>query len=164
VSYGTDVGPGTLDVRLYANYLEEFEEQDDAFAEPRRFDGVAFVDGALMHGRPEWMAQLNVQYQIGNLNLAVSEQYIHSMTIDRPGLPNVFVDDSVDAVWYTDLTATYNYQMEVGNLELFATVNNLFDKDPPLIPTTIPGASYPTITNVYDYIGRAFNVGTRFEF
>ncbi|MFV3076345.1 hypothetical protein [Niveispirillum fermenti] len=48
--------------------------------------------------------------------------------------------------------------------ELFLTVNNLLDRDPPLIPGTIPGLNLPTIISLYDTVGRAYTFGVRARF
>ncbi|WP_417766107.1 hypothetical protein, partial [Spongiibacter tropicus] len=51
-----------------------------------------------------------------------------------------------------------------GEMELFGTINNLFDNEAPIIPATTPGATYPTLIGTYDYVGRAFTVGMRYTF
>jgi iron complex outermembrane recepter protein len=43
--------------------------------------------------------------------------------------------------------------------ELFATINNLFDKDPPLAP-----GAYPTNTAFFDQVGRFYRLGLRADF
>jgi outer membrane receptor protein involved in Fe transport len=44
--------------------------------------------------------------------------------------------------------------------ELFVTVNNAFDEDPPLAPD----GAYPTNAAFYDQIGRAYRVGIQADF
>jgi outer membrane receptor protein involved in Fe transport len=44
--------------------------------------------------------------------------------------------------------------------ELFATINNLLDEDPPLAPD----GAYPTNAAFFDQIGRSFRVGVRADF
>src|SRR5262249_43548595 len=79
-------------------------------------------------------------------------------------VPISFVHDRVPAVWYTDLTLRYKLPVLDGNTEFFVTINNLLDKDPPLIPGTIPGVNLPTNIAIYDFIGRAYTAGVRFNF
>lgn len=166
VSYATPVGPGNLSVRLYANYLEKYQTQQYAGAPVIEYAGVAAISGAESQGRPEWTGTLNVNYDVGNFGLTLSEQYIGKMEIGYPGSPSNFVDGDVDPEWYTDLTG--RYRMMVGNqggeMELFGTINNLFDNEAPIIPGTTPGATYPTLIGTYDYVGRAFTVGMRYTF
>ena len=51
-----------------------------------------------------------------------------------------------------------------GYFEVFGTVNNLFDTDPPIIPGITPGVNLATNISTYDMIGRAFTAGVRFKF
>jgi iron complex outermembrane recepter protein len=175
VSYRTELGKGALAVRLYANYLEKFDAQQFSGAPLSQYAGVSVV-GSNPAGFPRWRGNLTVDYSIGNFGITLSEQYIHNMRLDiPPGIANsttagaplvplAFVDSRVPAVWYTDLALRYKVPHGDGNIEVFGTVNNLFDKDPPLIPGTIPGVNIPTNIAVYDFIGRSFTAGVRFRF
>ena len=92
------------------------------------------------------------------------------MRLDIPGaLPNgaqvQFVNPNVGAVFYTDLTLRGKVDVGTGkSFEPFLTINNLFDKNPPLIPGTTPGVNLPTNIAVYDIVGRMFTAGVRFKF
>ncbi|MGC4252477.1 MAG: TonB-dependent receptor [Sphingobium sp.] len=68
------------------------------------------------------------------------------------------------SVWYTDLTIGQKIEGWGGSLEPFLTINNLFDRDPPLVAGDIPGVNLPTIISTYDTVGRAFTAGVRFKF
>ncbi|SFR88987.1 TonB-dependent receptor domain-containing protein [Sphingomonas jatrophae] len=177
-NYRTRVGEGALSVRLYANYLDKFVAQRFAGAPLSNYTGVSVV-GSNPAGFPRWRGNLTLDYSTDNFGITLSEQYIHKMRLDIPPgianpllasggvvpvLPAAFVDDSVKAFWYTDLSVRFTVPHGKGNMELFGTVNNLFDKDPPLIPGTIPGVNIPTNIAVYDFIGRAFTAGVRFRF
>ncbi|RVT95062.1 TonB-dependent receptor [Sphingomonas crocodyli] len=164
-SYRTNVGNGALAVRLYANYLQKFQAQQYTGAPISNYDGKNVIISNPA-GFPRWRGNLTVDYSNGPFGVTVSEQYIHKMTLDIPGgpVPIAFVDNKVDAVWYTDLSFRFTVPHGNGNIELFTTVNNLFDKKPPLIGSTIPGVNLPTNIAVYDFIGRAFTTGVRFKF
>lgn len=87
------------------------------------------------------------------------------MKIGTPGQPNQdFGGAKTPSVWYTDLTISGRIEAKGGTFEPFLTINNLFDRDPPLVPGTIPGVNLPTIISVYDTVGRAFTAGLRFKF
>lgn len=62
---------------------------------------------------------------------------------------------------YFNLSGSYNLIAE-GNrkLQLFASINNLLDKAPPMAPTL----QYPTNPVYFDQIGRYYRVGVRFGF
>mgnify|MGYP002140870801 CR=1 FL=1 len=100
----------------------------------------------------------------------IAEQMIGSMRLDIPGAlaggARVnFVDNSVGKVFYTDLSLRAKVNIGEGRkFEPFVTINNLFDKDPPLIPGTVPGVNMPTNIAVYDIVGRAFTAGVRVKF
>lgn len=166
VSYRRALGAGNLDVRFYANYLKEYRQQQYAGAPVIEYAGVAAISGAESAGRPEWSGMLNVNYEVGQFGLTVSERYIGKMEVGIPGSPSNFIDGDIDPEWYTDLTARYRMSVghDGGEAELFATVGNLLDNDPPIIPGTTPGATYPTLIGTYDYIGRTYTVGLRYNF
>ena len=72
-------------------------------------------------------------------------------------------DNSVDGVTYFDLSHTFKIKTGAKDAELYAVVENLFDKDPPIVAVASflsPGAS-----GVYhDLVGRRFRIGFRFEY
>lgn len=166
-SYRTAVGNGALGIRLYANYLDKFDAQQYTGAPISHYAGVSVVSSNPA-GFPRWRGNLSVDYTNGPFGLTLSEQYIHKMRLDIPGGATrvQFVDDHVKPVWYTDLSVRFTvpHGNGGGNFELFANINNLFDKKPPLIPGTVPGVNLPTNIAVYDFIGRAFTAGARFKF
>ncbi|WP_313229335.1 TonB-dependent receptor domain-containing protein [Sphingobium yanoikuyae] len=164
-SYRTALGDGALSLRLYMNYLDKFDAQQYAGAPIAHYAGVSVV-GSNPAGFPRWRGNFSIDYSNGPFGITLSEQYIHKMRLDIPGgpVPIEFVDDKVKAVWYTDLAMRFTVPQGNGNFELFANVNNLFDKQPPIIPGTVPGVNLPTNIAVYDFIGRAFTAGVRFKF
>ncbi|WP_327754060.1 TonB-dependent receptor [Sphingobium sp. SJ10-10] len=165
-TYRTAVGNGGLGVRLYLNYLDKFDAQQYATAPIAHYAGVSVVTSN-PQGFPRWRGNLTVDYTNGPFGITIGEQYIGKMRLDIPGgtTPIQFVDPKVKPVWYTDLTLRYTIPHgDGGNFEFFTTVNNLFDKDPPLIPGTVPGVNPPTNIAVYDIVGRAFTAGVRVKF
>ena len=177
-SYRTRVGEGALSLRLYANYLDKFVAQRFVGAPLSVYTGVSVV-GSNPAGFPRWRGNFTADYSIGNFGITLSEQYIGKMRLDiPPGVANpllvsggvvpvlqaAFVNSKVKPVAYTDLSVRFTIPHGNGNIELFGTVNNLLDKDPPLIPGTIPGVNIPTNIAVYDFVGRAFTAGVRFKF
>lgn len=165
-TYRTAVGDGGLGIRLYLNYLDKFDAQQYATAPIAHYAGVNVVSSNPA-GFPRWRGNLTVDYTTGAFGITLGEQYIGKMRLDIPGtaLPIQFVNPKVKPVWYTDLTLRYTIPHgDGGNFEFFTTVNNLFDKDPPLIPGTVPGVNPPTNIAVYDIVGRAFTAGVRVKF
>lgn len=169
-SYRTQLGAtGVLGVRLYANYLDKFDTQQFAGAPTLHFAGVSVV-GSNPAAYPRLRGSLTLDYQNERFGITLNEQMIGSMRLDIPGaLPNGarvnFVQPNVGAVFYTDLTLVAKVDVGTGNkLEPFVTINNMWDKKPPLIPGTVPGVNLPTNIAVYDVVGRSFTAGVRFKF
>ncbi len=168
-TYRRSIGPGDLTLRLYANYLDKFETQQFTGAPVLNFAGVSVVSSNPA-AYPRWRGNLTVNYETDSFGITVSEQMIGKMRLDIPGsLPggarSVFLnDDSVGSVFYTDLTLRAKVEGWGGEIEPFLTVNNLFDRKPPLIAGTIPGVNFPTNLAVYDIVGRAYTAGVRFKF
>lgn len=169
-SYRTKVGEnGNLSIRLYANYLSKFDVQQFTGAPILHYAGVSVV-ASNPAAYPRIRGNLTVDYSNDKFGITLSEQMIGGMRLDIPGaLPNGarvnFVNGQVKAVFYTDLTLRAKIQVAGSkSFEPFVTINNLFDRSPPLIPGTVPGVNLPTNIAVYDIIGRAFTAGVRFKF
>lgn len=160
--YSRDLGPGQINLRAFVNYLEKFETQQSS--DQPKYDYAGYGQPtSTPTGYPQWRGTFNVDYQLGNFGIFLTEQYIGEMTLGSEAPNQNYVDGDVDPVWLTDLTLTYSVPDREG-LELFGTVNNLFDEEPPLIPSTVPGVNSPTIISIYDSVQRRFVVGARFEF
>lgn len=167
-SYRTQLNGGQLGLRLYANYLDKFDTQLFKGAPTLHFAGVSVVTSNPA-AYPKWRGSLSVDYNKGIYGVTLTQSLIGKMRLDIPGnLPNGaklnFVVPDVEAVHYTDLTLRADLPFEKTKSEIFVTVNNLFDKQPPIIPGTVPGVNIPTNISVYDIVGRAITAGVRFRF
>ena len=162
-SYRREVGPGNLALRLYATRLLKFESQTYSGAAVLDFTGVNVVASNPL-AYPKWRGTFTADYSWNNLGVTISEQYIGKMTLGIPGQPQNFVNPNVPSVWYTDLAVRYDIKPGGRDLQLFATVQNLFDKQAPLIPGITPGVNLPTNNAIYDIIGRTYTMGLRFKF
>ncbi|MCX7676379.1 MAG: TonB-dependent receptor, partial [Alteraurantiacibacter sp.] len=166
LSYRTNVGNnGALAIRLYANYLSQFTTQQFVGQPLVKYAGRNGV-GSNPVAYPRLRGNLSLDYSVGPFGITWNQQYIGKMrhlNIAAPAL-STFVDPGVGAVTYTDLSLRWNMKAGGGSLEFFGTINNLFDKDPPIIPGTVAGVNLPTNISTYDVIGRAFVGGVRFRF
>jgi outer membrane receptor protein involved in Fe transport len=61
---------------------------------------------------------------------------------------------------YFNLNGAYDFTRFGRKFQVFANVNNLFDKDPPAYAI----AAINLGGNPYDYVGRTFKLGVRFGF
>ncbi|WP_374295008.1 TonB-dependent receptor domain-containing protein, partial [Sphingomonas sp.] len=111
---------------------------------------------------PEWKHQARLTWsdteQVGSISL--NWRYIGSTTLDSTA--PVF-NSRIKAYSYFDLAATAKVQ---DGIVFRAGVNNLFDKDPPILALSAlgnfnNGNTYP---GVYDAVGRTVFVGLTAEF
>jgi len=132
-----------------------------------RVGGTAFGDqgGPI----PRWRAMVTFDYNVGRVGATVQTRifsgFMYGTQFVGPGqvgyspnLSNSISDNYVPGLAYWSLQLRYD-AMRQGDrrLQVYATADNLFDKDPPMqaLPMTQAGGS------PYDLIGRTFKVGAR---
>jgi iron complex outermembrane receptor protein len=121
-------------------------------------------------GVPKWAGDAFVDYARGPLRLGLQARYVgagvfSTLLHDGTGAANTINGNHVPPFVY--LTATASYRIRTSgtrSAELFAIVNNLFDTDPPFIPSGAAGGINESSTNgqFYDVVGRFFRAGIRF--
>jgi len=118
--------------------------------------------GASAH--PDFRATASVNYGNGPFNAYIQERYVDS------GINNVtyvegvnIADNSVPRRFYTDLRLGYTLGTD-DNWQLSLTVTNLFDEDPPFIPSASAFGSLGTNEALYDVLGRRFVAGVSFRY
>jgi outer membrane receptor protein involved in Fe transport len=127
---------------------------------------------------PKWRHKLRVTWTTPwNLGLSVNWRHMSGVSLDfldaDPDL-QVFgptavdpIDAKIKAYDYFDLAATWTVR---DGTTLRFGVNNVFDKDPPIVDTNNFGISSPpfgngnTFPGVYDSLGRTFFVGITADF
>ena len=126
ISYLFDTG---FSVEANATYVPVAEFVGDRYAA----DGVTITapDGNRVTYTPEWIANLGLGYQVGNLNTLLSVNYTDEQYTDVMNTKAItentagFFTGRVDAYTTADLSARYF----VGdNLELFGSLKNLTDE------------------------------------
>jgi iron complex outermembrane receptor protein len=120
-------------------------------------------------GVPKWTADAFLDYSRGPAHLGLQARYLghgkFSTDLHEGTGANSVNDNSVPAFLYLNATASYRFHLgERRSVELFGIVNNLFDKDPPMIPSGAAGGINESSTNgqLYDVVGRFFRAGIRF--
>ena len=161
VSYRT----GGLSLRLLATHVIDLITIDTAGSVDRA--GQVGASG----GIPAWTANANLSYETGPITLNGQLRFIGAGRYDRtligpdedgysPSLKNSIDDNHVPSVAYVNMSVQYDLERAGGPpVQLFAVVNNLFDKDPPPVPTN----AQSTQNQIYDVVGRAIKVGFRFK-
>ena len=167
-------GPERLVLRLFATRLIENSIENRGGAVDEQ---VGQISGAVL--LPQNKASAIATYTNGGWSGTIIGRYIGDGELDRllvesdvaipgptPGSPNIpTIDDNhVGSVFYTDLTMSYE-PASIEGLRVFGTVQNLFDRAPPLTPQAIlrtgPAEVSPAI---HDQIGRRFTLGVSYDF
>ena len=82
-------------------------------------------------------------------------------TTDNPTIDNNFIAGAT----YFDANVTYKMKTDAGDYSVFLTVQNLFDKDPPVVPLNggLLYAGRATNVTLFDILGRVFRAGVRIK-
>ena len=155
-SYSHAAGPGKLSLNLYATFIEHYKTQQ---APGQPIYEYAGYDDPLVSAIPKLKATLNANYAIARWDVFVQEEMIGSQGYNPL---TIYAQPTVPAVFYTDLTLRYHVPFGGSDLEVFTTVNNLFNKHAPLVyGSIVPGLGLSTTAGLYDMTGQYFNVGFR---
>lgn len=141
---------GTLDIRYLGTYLDTFTTST----------GVTTLQNAGLTDRPKYRQNVRVTYDNGPLTLFVEDVFIGRTKIFAQYSGLDISDNRVPSVNYVNVSGTV--RMNDGHMELFGSITNLFDKDPPIV---VMGNVFGLETNAatYDTFGRRFMIGVRFR-
>ncbi len=163
LSYSHPVGNGRVSARIQATRQITFNQTVAPGQPTLEFAGTAdFNDVQFPLPLPKWRGAINLGYDSDTFGINIQERivggYLRSKQL-------VYAQNKVPAVAYTDLNLTYKLDTGfAGKVELFATANNLLDRDAPIVPVTrTPGLTVPTIRSTYDVLGRYVTVGARIK-
>jgi outer membrane receptor protein involved in Fe transport len=132
----------------------------------------AGVTGGNAFAQPEWSLNGTISYSRDAFSVSLQGRYIDSGLNNvlwlQPGDPGYSPastfstnDNTVPSAFYTTLAARYTLPMRTErSWELFASINNLTDQEPPIVPT----GDYPTNPAFFDQVGRAVRFGVRADF
>lgn len=163
-------GGGSVDWSINATYTFENRFQ----ATPTSIDRncVGFYSSNCSNIQPEWQFNQRVTYSWSIWDFSLQHRYIGEVDVEP--LVNLrssagvrtFLDafSGIPGRNYLDLTARATINK---NLDLSFTVDNLVNRNPPVVGNNIgstsfnSGNTYPT---VYDALGRTFTIGARLRF
>jgi iron complex outermembrane receptor protein len=161
---------GTLNVRFVASYLYDFIIGGVNWA-GQTGPTAAFGD---FNTSPNWQGTAYASYTQGPFTGTVQLRYIDSGKFNvtykgpedpgyDPSRPNSINDNRVASATYVNLSASYRLpELSKGTgIELFGSINNLFDRDPPVAPG---GNGYPTNPVYFDTYGMTWRFGVRATF
>ncbi|PZQ58749.1 MAG: hypothetical protein DI570_17300 [Phenylobacterium zucineum] len=170
VGYRTDLDalnlPGSLDVNVYTTYLAHLKTTD----RPGPL-GVTVDNAGVQAGQSKWVAAAYFNYKLEpftvGLQVRTFSKIRYSALFFGPGedgydptLSTSINKNTFPSHVYFNLNGAYDFEQFGRKFQLFANVNNLFDKDPPAFAI----AAINLGGNPYDYVGRTFKVGLRFGF
>ena len=123
---------------------------------------------------PKWKLTGNLTYTRGPFRAFMQARYIDggllSATNNLTSASGVktwdVADNTIGSVIYYDTRVSYTVDVAGGSLELYGNVNNITDKDPPVVPSYAAfGANTNQVNStLYDVLGRRFTVGFKFSF
>lgn len=144
--------------RLLATHVDTLEYRD----------GTSISEGAgslgpKLGGVPEWRFTASAALEVNNVNFYLAGRYVGGGSYDRSN-PDFYDNNNVDSAFYVDATIGYDViRSGKKSLSVTGTVRNLFDRDPPIVPTPDLIAT-PTNTVFHDVIGRYFSLGISFKY
>ncbi|QJU59946.1 TonB-dependent receptor [Sphingomonas sp. AP4-R1] len=171
-SYRTRAGSGSVTLRgMATRYLENYS--NNGIDAP-----VDTVGSNASGGTPKWLYRVTATYNRGGFTYNLIGRGVSagvydtsfvecSSTCPASTVTNRTINDNhIAGAFYIDTTISQNIRMGSQSIELFLNINNLFDKDPPVVASGPAGSAYATpATNqsLYDLLGRTFRVGARFR-
>lgn len=130
------------------------------------FDGVSTDEavGENTGGLPRWRIQSSLAYDDDTVGAQFTARSVSSGVYDVTYTAANIADNRIPGATYFDLSLTYKFPALKGEGEFFLNVDNLFNKDPVIIPPQ--GQQFaiaPVNSLLYDTMGREFRVGLRFK-
>jgi iron complex outermembrane receptor protein len=161
-AYQTDVGPGSLSWRVIASRLNENSVTNLGAPKVDRAGDVGTQE------LPDLKFTTSVTYNQGPFTAFVQARYIDDGVLDSRLTEGVTIsDNTVDSVLYTDARLTYGKDLSSGgHWDLFGSVTNLFDVDPPVVAgfSGFTLQSSQANASLHDVLGRRYTVGFRYGF
>lgn len=157
---------GALDYRLNAVHVMENIQQDAALFPS--VDCVGLVGKSCLRPDPEWRITQTLSWSMDALTISLRWQYLDSLKQDAVALGAADASEyalvTIPSYNYFDLFASYALTEQI---ELRAGINNLMDKEPPIVGNEYGGTaenSGNTYPATYDAIGRSGFIGVNARF
>ncbi|HEX4523620.1 MAG TPA: TonB-dependent receptor, partial [Casimicrobiaceae bacterium] len=160
---------GSLAFSFFGTWLKEFKQTPvPGLGE---YDCVGLFGQTCGTPTPEWRHKARVTWQSPwSADFALTWRHISKVTIDladsNPLLNGGFapVDHELGERDYLDLAASWNVTKQ---LTVSGGIDNLLDKDPPLVSSSIAGPAFGngnTYPQVYDALGRKLFISLQYRF
>jgi outer membrane receptor protein involved in Fe transport len=165
-------GVGTFNFGLLATRLQHLKTTDITGLAIERAGVTGNNVSGGGAGLPKWQVNGLVTYSNGPLSLTVEGRFIDDGLFDSTligpeqegynvNLSNSINTNHVASATYVNLGARYRLNVaSEREIELFAGIQNLLDRDPPVAPSN----QGSTNMILFDPLGRAYRLGVRMEF
>lgn len=167
-SYRTTIGRGEASFRFIGSYTFEFS----------RLENGVYVDNAgsvgdntpnSVEGVPKLKLTARAQYAIDPVSIGLEVQYLGPAKLNRYWTSDIIADadNRVSDVIYLNLRAAYDISAFGTQAHLYASIDNLLDRDPPPVAPLWSGFNNYNVSTrpgFYDQIGRMYRVGLRTRF
>ena len=149
-SFRKPLGNGMLSLRALATHVFELLIDDGV----RTTDRAGIVGGETNFSTPKWRVTGTVGYETDDFGVDLRARYVDGGLYSTQIGPNgqSILNNDIASRTYIDLGLRFK---ATEDFTFFANVNNLFDRDPPLLVYNNPN---------YDTIGRYFSVGAKAKF
>jgi hypothetical protein len=156
----TDMLPGSIDLRLFANY--------QPVNQTVQFVGAPLTFTSLSKGRVTTF----FNYKIGDWGFSLQDRW-YSGYSKLQSFAQVYTDPRVKSINYLDLNINRKLEISDATMDLYFSVQNIGDTRPPVNPIngTNPGLYFMSAKALgganqlgYDAVGRYFTIGLRANF
>lgn len=160
------VSDDRLDLNVFYTYLISLEKRAFAGAPLEENRGQLSGDGRLGAGFKH-KASARLGYTFNNVTLSWQTNYLGKIVDTLGGYGDTSLDalNTVGDRFYHDVQARFGVG-EDRKFEFYLGVDNLFDKDPPFLPSGFASnvTGTETAADTYDPFGRRFYAGARVKF
>jgi len=156
-NYSMDVDGGSLDFSINGSYnlKKEIEPITGLSALAYDCSGNVSVD---CFAQPKWRHTAKASYSADDWGVTATWRYYGK--VDYDGTTDELIADGIKAYNFFDIAGSY---IVTDYLTVRATINNVFDKEPPMVGNTM-SSNGNAISGFYDTLGRYLHVSASLKF
>jgi outer membrane receptor protein involved in Fe transport len=161
LDYRNFVGAGAINVSMVAGYM--FEQELTRLGVPFDYAGSIGNDSS-QQGMPKFNATASLTYVQDAWSGTVQTRVVGKAKLNTAWGPLDVDNNDVPARYYLDLRGSYKWD---NGIQVYAAIDNVLDKDPPVVPFSANGASgfeTPFVDAIHDSFGRVWRAGIRAKF
>jgi iron complex outermembrane receptor protein len=159
--YTTEFMSGALNLRAIGNYMDQ--QTQSAAGITLDYAGAIGSDSS-PRGIPKLRTTLSASYIEGPWQGTVQSRIIGSAKLNNAWGPLDVDNNSIPAVAYLDLRASYKWS---DNIQLYGAIDNVINTPPPIPAASSNALNFydqSTRDDIYDAIGRSFRIGVRVKY